>query len=374
LTMTAPYVGTGYSGFTKDTGPIGWQIVHPLLLRELFRYYGDRRIIEEQYETAQRWLEFVRAHTNGLIVDCGLSDHETLEEKPVKTTSTAFFFQGARLVSELAAILDREDDARRYAALAADIREAFVDELFKAESGIVGNGGQAAQATALYHELLPESSQRAAFDRLLGQLQDRDWKLSTGIFGTHYVLEVLTRMGQNDRAYRVVADKRFPGWGFMLERGATTLWEHWEFSDNVYSHNHPMFGSVDTWLYRGLVGIAPALDAVGFDKVVLRPQPVDGVTWVRARYDSIRGPIVSNWEAKEHTFDFEIELPPGVTGEVFLPELCDWSRARESGQPLDEAACVEIVNPPHLRVASGRYHFEAPIPPPAGVSIESCGN
>jgi alpha-L-rhamnosidase len=149
----------------------------------------------------------------------------------------------------------------------------------------------------------------------------------------------------------------------MLERGATTLWEHWEFSDNVYSHNHPMFGSVDTWLYRGLAGIAPATDAVGFDKVILRPQPVDGVTWVRATYDSTRGPIVSHWQVREHTFDYKIELPPGVTGEVFLPERCDSSQARVSGQPLGGAAYVELVGPRHLKVASGRYHFEVPIRP-----------
>ncbi len=364
LTTTAPCVGVGSAGLTNDSGPIGWQIVHPRLLREVFRHYGDRRILEEQYETARRWIEFVRANTDGLIVNRGLSDHESLEAKPIRTTSTGFFFEGARLVSELATILGRDDDARRYAALATDIQKAFVDELCDGKVGIVENGGQAAQATALYHDLLPARYRPAVFKRLLSQLQLRDWKLSTGIFGTNYVLAVLTRMGRNDLACRIVTDTRFPGWGFMLERGATTLWEHWAFSDDVYSHNHPMFGSVDTWFYRGLAGIAPDRHAVGFDKVVFRPEPVDGVSWVRARYDSIRGPIVSDWAVRDGTFDLEIELPVGVTGEVFLPERCDLSGARESGQPLGEAACVEVVNSRHLRVASGHYRFAAPFRSP----------
>ena len=359
--MTAPYVGIAYAGLEEGDGPIGWSLAHPLLVRELYRHYGDRRIVEQQYEAARRWVEYVRKRSVDDIVEQGLSDHESLEPKAVRVTSTAFYLQGVEIVSELATILGRDEDARRYRELAGDVRRAFAESLVNADSGRIGIGTQAAQAAAMYHNLVPDHLRAAAFARLVEPIETDPNHLVSGIFGVRYLLDVLSREGRADLAHALVDRTSAPGWGHMLERGATTLWEHWAFSDNTFSHNHPMFGSVSTWMFSWLAGIAPAADTVGFDRVLFRPQLVPGLTWASARYESARGPIESRWMIEDGQFTLRVALPPGVIGDVQLPASCAEASVMESTIPVDEARGVTRIGPRRLRVESGEYKFSAPI-------------
>ena len=142
--------------------------------------------------------------------------------------------------------------------------------------------------------------------------------LSTGIFGTKYMLNVLTDLGRPDVAYTIVNQKDFPGWGYMLENGATTLWEHWAFSDNTYSHNHPMFGSVSEWFCKAVAGIAVADDAVGADKILLRPNPVVNLTWAEGEYHSVRGIVASKWRVEGEPIQPGSGRPRGGNGDALF--------------------------------------------------------
>ena len=133
-------------------------------------------------------------------------------------------------------------------------------------------------------------------------------------------MDVLAREGKSQLAYDVVTNRDFPGWGYMLDNGATTLWEHWAFSDNTFSHNHPMFGSVSQWFFNWLGGVQPDPDSIGFDHFSLRPQFVDGLEWVNCRYNSIRGPIVCNWRRSGGEVELTIEVPATTTATLSLPE------------------------------------------------------
>jgi len=359
LTMTAPFVGIAYAGFGGESGPIGWGHAHPLMLRLQYRYYGDRRLVAEQYETVQSWVEFMAARLEDGKLDAGLSDHESLEEKPVAVTSTAFFHEACMLLHAFAEILDRPADQRRAAELAARTREAFQRHFVDLGSGRIGNDTQCALATALYHELLPETHRALALARLEAALAARDGHLATGIFGTHYLLESLSRAGRSDLAYAVVTRPGFPGWVHMLDSGATTLWETWRRSNDTFSHNHPMFGSVAAWTVRWLAGLAPSPDAVGFDRVLLRPQPVGDLRWARAEYRSLRGLVRSAWRREEGGLQMEFTLPVGVTAELELPRICDPSTLRESGRGIAEVPGVERLGAHRYRLGSGRYRFEA---------------
>jgi alpha-L-rhamnosidase len=123
-----------------------------------------------------------------------------------------------------------------------------------------------------------------------------------------------------------------PGWGYMLESGATTLWEHWEFSDNTFSHNHPMFGSISAWFFQWLAGIQPHPHAKGFDRFSIRPQPVEGITWVEAEYKSVRGAIRVFWELDKEEFVLKITVPPNTQAKVFMP-TSDVESIREKEKP-----------------------------------------
>ena len=202
----------------------------------------------------------------------------------------------------------------------------------------------------------------AVLKHLINQLQGPDGpRLTTGIFGTKFLLDVLSREGHADLAAAIVAQKTMPGWGYMLDHGATTLWEHWEGSDNTYSHNHPMFGSVSQWFYHWLGGIQPAPGTVGFDRIVIRPQVAGSVSWVSCRYESVRGAIVSDWKREEHRLEMKVTIPANTIALVYVP-VKKGATVTESGKPVEQAEGVGFQRREQgaaiYRVGSGSYVFE----------------
>ena len=366
ITETAPFVGISAANYVEDAGPIGWGLAHPLLVAQLYQYYGDRRIVAEQYQTARKWVDLLGEHAEGHIIDRCISDHESLDPKPVSLTATAHYWKATRLVSQFAKILGYEADQARYERLAGEIKDAFVDRFLAPGTGIFDIGTQACQATALTMGLVPASERDAAIARMVDQvLIEHDGHIATGIFGTKYLLEELTRAGHADVALQMVQQRTFPGWGHMLDRGATTLWEHWEFSDNTYSHNHPMFGSVSEWFYKGIGGIKSHNEAIGFDRFFIEPNPVGDLQWAETRYRSARGMILSNWRIENDIIYLEVEVPVNARAEVIVPSRSTQEVA-ESGGPASEATGVKSrpmvrKNTARFELGSGRYHFTAPL-------------
>jgi alpha-L-rhamnosidase len=367
LTSVAPTVGfENEDQYRGQTIPIGWQIAFTVLQDRLYRYYGDRRVVAEQYPVARRQLEFLRTKAKDYIFTECLGDHESLDPKPIALTSTAFYYHQATLLARFAKLLGKDDDARSYRELATRIREAFISKLFHAETGRFDAGSQACQAFALHYDLVPPEHRQAVLDVLVGEVEHHQGHVATGIFGTPLLLETLCRCGRADVAYGVVNQKTFPGWGHMLERGATTLWEHWEFSDNVFSHNHPMFGSVSQWFFEDLGGIRPEDGAIGFDRIIIRPGAFGGLTRAKTRYDSVRGPTVCDWKLQDARLHMNVTVPPGVVATVYVP-TSDVSSITESGKPTAQALDVKSLAPQPgagvFSVPGGSYRFESVLRP-----------
>jgi alpha-L-rhamnosidase len=359
LTDTAPFVGIQYCG-------LAWAMAHPLLQSQLVRYYGDRRLVEEQYETSRRWLELVIRENPDLIVRDGLSDHESLEPTEVPYLVTPLFYQTAGIVSSLAGILGRNDDAVRYARLADAIGSAYRKQLLSPGSDRFEALTQAGLAAALELGLLAEGDRATAEQALVRKvLTAQGPKLRTGIFGTKFVLNGLSRAGRADVAYQLVNRRGFPGWGYMLERGATTLWEHWDFSDDTFSHDHPMFGSVSEWLFSWLAGIQPSPAAVGFDRIVIRPQPVGDLTWARGAVRTVRGEVRSEWRIENGRFILNVVIPPNAAAVVHIPGT-DPAAVLETGRPATEAENVTYLRSEGgavvFEIGSGRFSFALPWP------------
>ncbi len=325
FTETAPYVGIADRGFGGRSGPIGWTVGVPVMLRDLYRYYGDRAVLARHYGACARYVDLVKGKCPDLIIPQCIGDHEALEKAPETLTATAHFHQWARLVAEFATILGRTDDARKYGALAEEIRTAFQKRFVV--GGKVGQGRQGEQVFGLYHRLIPEADRAAALEILKRDIEAHGGALTTGIFGTKYLLEVLSTEGLEELAGAVVARREFPGWGHMLDNGATTLWENWKGSDNTYSQNHPMFGSVEEWFMKHALGVSVAEDAVGCDRVVIRPQAVAGLTWAKGEYRSLKGPVRVEWRIAGGKLKLSVELPPGVAAKVWLADEMKWVEA-----------------------------------------------
>jgi alpha-L-rhamnosidase len=361
FTETSPFVGIADESLGAKAGPVGWGSAQPVLLWQLYQYYGNKRALEENYELTRRWISLLRTCARDNILDNGISDHESLVPKPRALTGTAFYYLNVRLFSQIAHTLGKTADADEAAALADTIKAAFNQRFLQPGTGRYDTATQACQAFALCLGLVPPAQADQALGVLVRDVMDaHQGHLTTGIFGTKFMLEALTALNRADVAYAVVNQPTFPGWGYMLAKGATTLWEHWEFSDNTYSHNHPMFGSVSEWFYKALAGINPAPDAVGFDKIVIHPQPVGDLKWVKASYDSVHGPIQSEWHREPGQFKLRVRVPVGVTATVFLPAEAG-TRLQEGGKPLENVAGVRPLGVEEgsavLAVGSGEYEF-----------------
>ncbi len=348
FTDTSPFIGIQYCG-------VIWALAHPLLIDQLYRHYGDRRIGEEEYAAAKRWLNLIeKKYPNGIVTD-GLSDHEGLAPAPADAMVTPMYFFSAKLLAAQALRLNLRTDESHYKQLAEKIRGAYLAKFVDPVNGKVGPGTQASQSFALYTGIVTESLRPRVFAYLVRDIENHSNHLTTGILGTKFMLDVLSRNGRGDLAYAIVTQPDFPGWGWMLKNGATTLWEHWEFSDNTYSHNHPMFGSVSQWMMNWLGGIQPAVNSVGFDQIVIHPQTPKGLNWVRSSYKSIRGKIVSNWIQQGKVLKFEFVIPINSRARIYLPAESA-EDITEGGQPLTRIHQTKdhLVN---FAVGSGHYSF-----------------
>jgi alpha-L-rhamnosidase len=360
FTETAPFVGISDEGLGEKSGPIGWGTAQPLLLAQLRQYYGEQRLLERQYETTKNCIALLHSKAQAGILDNGISDHESLVAKPRALTGTAVSHFNLKLFAQLAKALGKDSDAAEAEARAGRVKAAFNRKLLQPGTGRYDSGSQACQAFALYHGLAPADERSHALDVLVGDVTAHGGHLTTGIFGTKYLLHALSNAGRADVVYGIVNQRSFPGWGHMLEGGATTLWEHWEFSDNTFSHNHPMFGSVSEWFYKVLAGIQPAPDAVGFDRIIIKPQPVGDLRWARVSHDTVRGRVTTAWRKTGDRCALAVTIPANASALVFVPTQ-DASRVTEGGRPASAAEDVKFMRMEDgaavFAVGSGSYEF-----------------
>jgi len=354
FTDTAPFVGIQYCG-------VGWAMVHPLLQLQLFRYYGNKDLIDDQYSAAKTWLALVSEQNPDYIIHDGLSDHEGLTERPSDVMVTPLYYQSVSIMEDLARILNLQEDVEKYSELSEKISEAYTNKYLDKTTGKVGNGTQGSQSFALYTGIIPEEWRSKVFDYLVWDIREqKNGHLSTGILGTKFMLDQLSRYGYHDLALEIVKKPDFPGWGYMVANGATTLWEHWALDDNTYSHNHPMFGSVSQWFYSWLGGIQPGEDAAGFNKIIIRPEIKGSLSWVNCSYNAVNGKIVSNWKKEAGELVMNIEIPANTSALVYFP-ISDMDMIKNAGISLVNSPGVSDCNimegKATCKIASGKYTF-----------------
>ena len=302
---TAPCVGMKYCGISWESALLTTQYY-------LYLYYNDTEIIRELYELDKNWMDKVaRIHPNK-IVESGLSDHESLEPVPVELTGTSHYLQCALIMEEFAEIMNDKEAVLKYRNLAEELK-IKIKAMFWDQPVPGKINKQTLFSTLLYHKIVPEEDMEALTDSLLTALKNGPSEhFNTGIFGTKYILESLSMSGNSNSVFNVVNSTAYPGWGFMMERGATTIWETWKESDNTYSNCHPMFGTVTEWFFRWLGGIKPKPDYPGFERFTLSPFIPNELEFVKSNYHSPYGEIISNWKKSgTNEITFELKIPEG---------------------------------------------------------------
>lgn len=316
----APDVGIDSKTLGDGSGPIGWQLAFPFLQDLIYRFYGDRQLLETHYPAAKNLVAFLQSVAENNRINIGLSDHALLNEKPEAFTSTAFYYHIVKLTARFAEILGQEADKKQYDTLAESIKTVLLAEEYNRANGCFANCNQTAQTFALWYDLMPAAERDQVYARLEDSIQTA-WNghLSTGIFGTKMLLDILREDQRPDLAYLVTNQADFPGWRNMLANGATTLWESWRGETNAPSHNHPMFGSISEWFYRSVLGINPAPDAVACDRWQLTPQLTRQIPEAEGRYTSVRGTVSSKYQQTEAALHWTVEIPANTQATLQVP-------------------------------------------------------
>lgn len=330
---TAPYVGLKYCG-------ISWESAFIFLQDKLYEYYNDREIVRELYALDLKWMEKVARLHPELIINKGLGDHESMIPVPVQITGTCHYLQAARVMKRFAALMGDQDNEKRFAELETNIRTKLLETFWGNPSADPEKvNKQSLYSALLYSGVIPENIKQAAVDSLTAALKaGENGHFTTGIFGTKYILEALSQAGLGQQVFDIVNSPQFPGWGYMISQGATTLWETWRESDNTFSNCHPMFGSVSGWFYRWLGGIRPDDDSPGFKQFYIQPLTPEGLSYVKTSYKTPYGQIVSDWEKKASgEIIYRIKVPKGTTA-VFQTE------AGENTEVTIRSASRKIIN------------------------------
>ncbi len=308
------------AGWNYDCGP-AWDSALFVIPYNIYLFTGDLECIEKNYDLMRSYLSFCAEMNEDNIVAFGIWDYCTPDfnwEKaaPKWITSTGCYYGCVKMFSKFAALLGKEDDRLTYAKLAADIKAAFNKKYGKC-TGVLANGEMTSIGATLYWGLCEDSEKEAAVSRLAALAVANDCKADFGILGAKYIPRVLSDNGHADLAFRIITQEEYPGWGYWIKKGATTLWEHWKGNS---SKNHIMFGDISAWMYQYVAGITPDPENPGFRHVIIRPHPVAGMAWAEAEHFSPAGRIASAWKLSGSVFTLEIEIPPDASATVFMPD------------------------------------------------------
>ena len=351
MTEIAPYTGIADRGLGGESGPLGWQLAFPYLQKQLYDFYGDKRIIENSYPAFVKQMEFINSKTLQGLFHWEIGDHIALDPRAEAFSASTFYYEHARLITQFAKILGKTEDAKKYEALCQRIKNDIVRKYFIPNTGRFDNATQAAQAFALYYNLSPDP--KASLNVLMSEYERHLWHVSTGIFACKMAFDVLRQTNNNEVAYRVANQREYPGWGHMLAEGATTLWESWEYPDNGSSQNHPMFGSTEEWFYRSLLGINAAKP--GFKEIIIKPQPAGDLKWAKGSYKSVSGTIMSDWKIEGDTYSLSVEIPANTKALVYVQTA---NPGKVKADPI--AVYVEYLDGYAIyEVPSGKYVFQA---------------
>jgi alpha-L-rhamnosidase len=359
----------------------GWSDAAVIIPWTMYLSYGDKRILEEQYPSMVKWVEYERQRAGSEYIwknDFQYGDwlayaapSSEARSYPGATTgtdliATAFFAYSTDLLQRTARVLGKADDAAQYGDLLKKIKSAFNRE-FVTSTGRVGENTQTAYALALQFDLLPDELRPLAAQRLAEDVRRRK-HLTTGFLGTPFLCEVLARFGYLEEAYMLLNREQYPSWLYPVKQGATTIWERWDgikpdgsFQDkSMNSFNHYAYGVIGDWMYRVMAGIEIDPEAPGYKHILIQPQPGGGFTSVHAEHNTMYGTLTSAWELTDAGFSLAVEVPPNTHATVQLPHA-QLANVMEAGHPLSTAEGIRAARQEGdlavLEIGSGHYNF-----------------
>lgn len=326
LSGIIPSSGWGYADWI---GPV-WDAALFIIPNNLYKYYGDTRAIEKMWDTCVRYLQYLETREKDGKLTYGIGDWVFYKAKTdTHFTSTAFYWLDNVLMAKFADLTGH--DGTKYRAKADNLKELINNEWFDAEKKMYANGTQAAQSVGLALGLVPEEHAQAVADNLVRMIRDNGHQLDFGMLGSKFVPAMLVKYGYADDAYKMIIRPEAPSWANWIHRGLTTLPETWvldkDFKDA--SLNHAFLGDISAWMMNSLAGINPNPKKPGFAGIIIRPQFINGISWAKGEYRSVRGLIRSEWKRGGNQIELNIIIPANTEAEL---QLRDKSVALKTGK------------------------------------------
>ena len=359
-----------------------WASSYLIIPDMLYDQYDDLGILQTHYDSMKKWADYMASFlAAGIMPRNTYADWCFPPKSPAEITvinstdpklttsgtlmSTAFFYHDLRLMARSARLLGKMMDAEHFDEIASQVKLAFNRKFYDSKLGYYDNGTQTSCVLPLAFGLVPDEYKTNIFAQLVEKITvESDNHLGTGLIGGHYLMRVLSDNGRPDLAYAVATQTTYPSWGYMISKGATTVWELWNgdtADSGMNSRNIVMLiGDLDLWLHEYLGGIRPDPEAPGFKKILIKPEVVKGLTWVKDGYDSVRGHVSSEWRYSAGKFDLRVTIPANTTATVYLPAK-DLQSVTEDGKDLTHVAGVKSATITSdcavLQIGSGDYHF-----------------
>ncbi len=303
-----------------------WGATSAILPWMYYEYYGDTSQIEKAYPMMTRYLAYLNSKAKGDTLAFGLGDWFDYGVKPagrsqnsqISLSATSFYYYMTDLVAQSAKMLGLKNDAKLYTAKAETIRKAFNTKFFNPNTKQYGTGSQFSNAMPIFLNIVEPQNRQDVLDNLVADIKAHGNRLTTGDIGNRFLFRVLADNGLNELMYTMTNHYDAPGYGFQFQYGLTTLTEQWD-PRKGNSLNHFMMGQIEEWFYRSLAGIQPDLKQPGFKHIVIAPQPVGDLTYVKASYESVYGNIKVDWKKENSQFILKVSVPANTTATIILP-------------------------------------------------------
>ncbi|HWB91822.1 MAG TPA: family 78 glycoside hydrolase catalytic domain [Puia sp.] len=358
----------------------GWADVATIIPWNMYLVYGDKRTLETQYPSMKAWVDYIRSQAHDDLWNTGFHFGDWLFYRPFDDNdgrsavtdkyliAQCFYAHSTQLLIDAARVLGKNADADEYNVLLQHIKAAFLHE-YVTPNGRLVSGTQTAYVLALQFDMLPEHLRPQAAERLVKNIQDYDYHLTTGFLGTPYLCHVLSRYGYTPVAYRLLFQDTYPSWLYPVKMGATTIWERWDGirpdgtfeNPGMNSFNHYSYGAIGDWMYRIVAGIDTYEDGPGYHHILIAPHPGGKLTSAAADLQTGYGLVSSHWAQHDDTLTMDVVIPANTTATIRIPAP-EGGRITESDKKLASVKDMTIEDVQHgylqVKAGSGTYHFK----------------
>ena len=346
-------------------GGVAWGAAIHIIPWEFYQQYGDREILEENYEGMTGYMRYMQTWVNdqGIMHSLrtgkdgkplqwwNLGEWAGLDSMPPNPlVHTFFYWLCADITAKTASVLGKATEASIYRTIADNTRSAFITGFYNFQKGEYGKYGANVFALKMG---VPVDQYQAVINALKKDIISDSGHFDTGIFGTRYFFEILSDHGLHDLAYQALNKTTFPSFGHWIASGSTTTREQW---DNTGSHNHPMFGGGLVWLYKNLAGMRTDESTTGYKRIIFNPMPVKELKYVKYYTNTVYGKAGIEWRQNK-VFSLKLSVPVGSTAEVYLP-LTYGKNITESGKSINAHKIIkEDADYKVIEIGSGDWNF-----------------